>query len=82
MLIGLYINDNKDLFDKLFEKKNIIEEELGLNLDWQRMDNRNASRIKYRIKGLNFNDHSNYDELIEKSINTAIKMRDVFKKHI
>ena len=46
IVIELYINDNKDLFDKLFEKKNIIEEELGLNLDWQRMDNRNASRIK------------------------------------
>ena len=82
IVIELYINDNKALFDKLLEKKSVIEEELGLKLDWQRMENRNASRIKYRIKGLNFDDHSNYDELIEKSINTAVKMRDVFKKYI
>lgn len=82
IVIELYINDNKDLFDKMYEKKNVIEEELGLKLDWQRLENRNASRIKYRIKGLDFDDHSNYDDLIEKSINIAVKMRDTFKKYI
>ena len=29
--------------------------------------------------GLNFDNHSNYEQLIGKSIDTAIKMRDVFK---
>lgn len=49
---------------------------------WDRLDNGKASRIKYNIKGLNFNDHSNYKELMEEIIDDATKMRDVFKKYI
>ena len=82
IVVELYINDNKELFDKLFENKNRIEEELGFKLDWQRLDNRSASRIKYYIKGLNFDDHSNYDDLMDKTIDIAVKMRDIFKRYI
>lgn len=80
--IELYINDDKNIFDKLYEKKDLIEDELGFKLDWQRLDNRSASRIKYYIQGLDFDDHSNYDSLIDKTIDIAVKMRDVFKKYI
>lgn len=80
--VELYISDDKELFDKLFEKKNLIEDELGFALDWQRLDNSKASRIKYYINGLDFDNHSNYDELINKTIDLAIIMRDVFKKYI
>ena len=80
--VELYINDDKKIYDQLLDRKKIIEDELGFTLDWQRLDNRSASRIKYYIKGLNFDDHSNYAELIENTINTAIKMRDVFKKYL
>lgn len=76
------IHDDKEMFDSLLEKKSLIENELGFKLDWQRMDNRIASRIKYKIYGLNFDDHSNYDELIDKTIDAVIKMRNVFKKYI
>ncbi len=83
-LIGveLYITDNKELFDKLYSRKDEIEEELGLQLDWRRLDNSKASRIVYRIKGLNFDDHSNYDELMNKTIDLAVLMRNTFKKYI
>lgn len=83
-LIGveLYITDNKELFDKLFEKKDIIEKDLGFKLDWRRLDNSKASRIFYSIKGLNFDNHSNYNELMNKTIDLAVLMRDTFKKYI
>lgn len=83
-LIGveLYITDNKELFDKLFEKKDDIERDLGFKLDWRRLDNSKASRIFYSIKGLNFDDHSNYNELMNKTIDLAVLMRDTFKKYI
>ena len=83
-LIGveLYITDNKELFDKLCEKKDIIEKDLGFKLDWRRLDNSKASRIFYSIKGLNFDDHSNYNELMNKTIDLAVLMRDTFKKYI
>ena len=83
-LIGveLYIPDNKKLFDKLFEKKEDIESDLGFKLDWRRLDKSKASRIVYCIKGLNFDDHSNYNELMNKTIDLAVLMRSVFKKYI
>ena len=81
-LIGveLYITDNKEFFDKLFEKREIIEEELGFKLDWRRLDNSKASRIIYNIRGLNFDDHSNYNELMNKVIDITVIMRNTFKK--
>lgn len=83
-LIGveLYITNNKELFDKLYERKEEIESDLGFKLDWRRLDNSKASRIVYRIKGLNFDDHSNYNELMNKTIDLAVLMRDTFKKYI
>lgn len=83
-LIGveLYITNNKELFDKLYERKEDIENDLGFKLDWRRLDNSKASRIFYRIKGLNFDDHSNYNELMNKTIDLAVLMRDTFKKYI
>ncbi len=78
----IYIDDNKKMFDDLYNKKDKIENDLGFKLEWFRMDNSKASRIKYYVKGLNFDNHSNYDHLINKTIDIAIKMRDVFKKYI
>ena len=80
--VELYITDNKDLFDKLYQKKDEIESDLGFKLDWRRLNNSKASRIVTFIKGLNFDDHSNYNELINKTIDLAVLMRDTFKKYI
>ena len=80
--VELYITDNKDLFDKLYQKKDEIESDLGFKLDWRRLNNSKASRIVTFIKSLNFDDHSNYNELINKTIDLAVLMRDTFKKYI
>ena len=80
--VELYITDNKELFDKLYQRKDEIENDLGLKLDWRRLNNSKASRIVTFIKGLNFDDHSNYNELINKTIDLAVLMRDTFKKYI
>ena len=79
--VELYITDNKELFDKLYQKKVEIENDLGFKLDWRRLNNSKASRIVTFIKGLNFDDHSNYNELINKTIDLAVLMRDTFKKY-
>ncbi len=80
--IELYITNNKELFDKLYQKKDEIEADLGLELDWRRLNNSKASRIVTFIKGLNFDNHSNYNELMNKTIDLAVLMRDTFKKYI
>lgn len=80
--VELYITDNKELFDKLYQRKDEIENDLGFKLDWRRLNNSKASRIVTFIKGLNFDNHSNYNELINKTIDLAVLMRDTFKKYI
>lgn len=80
--VELYITDNKEFFDKLYQRKDEIENDLGFKLDWRRLNNSKASRIVTFIKGLNFDDHSNYNELMNKTIDLVVLMRDIFKKYI
>lgn len=80
--VELYIYDDKELFDSLFENKDKIEEKLQLQLDWQRLDEKKASRILYRMPGLNFDDHSNYNELMNEMIDKAVLFISVFKKYV
>lgn len=80
--LDVYINDNKALFDRLQESADAIQAELGFELDWNRMDDKKASRIKYSIPGLNFDDHSNYPQLIDEVITKIVQMREVFKQYL
>lgn len=80
--VELYINDDKQIFDNLYQEKEKIEKELGLSLDWQRLDGKKASRIMYRIPGLDFDNHSNYDELMNEIIDKAVAFSTTFKKYI
>lgn len=80
--VELYISDNKSLFDRLFSQKERIEDELGLSPEWQRLDGKKASRILYRIPGLNFEDHSNYEQLMNEMIDKAVLFMKVFKKYL
>ena len=80
--IELYISDDKSIFDSLYVEKDTIEKELGLVLDWQRLDGKKASRIVYRIPGLDFDDHSNYDTLMNEAIDKIIAFSKVFRKYM
>ena len=80
--VELYISNNKDLYDTLFEQKELIEQEVGFDLDWQRLDTKKASRIVHRIPGLDFDNHENYPQLMDEIIEKVKTLRDVFKKYI
>ncbi len=82
ILLELYIPNNKDLFDSLLEHKTEIETEVGFSFIWDRLDTKKASSIKHRIEGLDFDDHSNYTELMNETIEKVVKMREVFKKYL
>ncbi len=80
--VELYISDNKELFEKLYLQKDEIDEKLGLHPDWQRLDGKKAARIIYRMPGLDFEDHSNYDSLMNEMIDKATLFAKIFKKYI
>lgn len=80
--ICMYIPDSKEQYDRFFTKKAEIEAEIGYSLEWRRMNNSKASMISTSINGLDFDDHSNYKQLIDESIYTILKFKKVFKKYI
>lgn len=80
--VELYIKDDKDLFDSLFSRKEEIEEKLGFEMIWERLDDKKASRIKSYIKGLDFEKKENYPQLMLETINKVTTIRDVFKDYL
>ena len=82
IVLEVYISNNKALFDNLLECKDEIETKLEMKFEWDRLDSKKACRIKHIIYGLNFDDHSNYDDLMTEIIDKATRMRDVFKSYI
>lgn len=82
IVIELYIHSDKELYDSLFEKKNEIERELDMHFEWDRLDSKKASRIKHYIHGLDFENHSNYDQLMSEVIDKVIRMKIVLRRYL
>lgn len=79
---GLWIPDNKDLYDALFEKKEVVEEAAKETLTWDRMDDKKGASITVQIPGLDFSKKEAYAELINKTIDKTIRLRNAFMKYI
>lgn len=82
IVIELYIHSDKELYDSLFEKKNEIERELDMHFEWDRLDSKKASRIKHYIHGLDFENHNNYDQIMDEVIDKVIRMRRVIRRYL
>ena len=80
--IGLWINDNKDIFDSLFQQKSSIENALGIELEWHRLDDKKASYICTYVNGLNFKKQDNYPILMTQIIDVVSRMRTVFPRFL
>lgn len=72
---------NKQLFDWLFERKQKIDSEIGETLDWQRLDDRRASRISVYREG-SIDDFEMLAEIRAWVIQELLKFRNVFSSHL
>jgi hypothetical protein len=79
--VELYINDDKDLFKNLYEKKDSIEKDADLSFDWQELPERKASRIII-TKSADFDNPTNWPAQFDWIIDTLLKMKHAFKKYI
>lgn len=77
----ILIHNNKPLFDHLYEFKDIIEEELGYGLEWNRLDNKKASNIAI-IKNFDIRDETNWDKSINWQLTKASEFYNVFADRI
>lgn len=74
--------ENKKIFDELFRNKEHIEEVFGGKLEWQRLDNKRASRIRKVYDYANLNDVEKWDKLQGDMINDMIQLEKALKKFI
>jgi hypothetical protein len=78
----IYIQDNKDLYEYLKRKKEEIENQLGENLSWQKLENKKASRIKLSLSGKISENNEQNKELFDWLIEKAEKFQDIFGKYL
>ena len=77
--VGLWVTDNKEMYDMFYSHREEIEAAFGETLDWDRLDNKKASIFSTSIPGLNFNKQDNYPELIDLAIEKTVKLREAVK---
>ena len=80
--VGVWVSDNKELYDCFYEHKDEIEDSAGCNFVWDRLDNKKAAIICTYIPGLNYNKQENYRELMNKIVDLVIVMRSAFTPFI
>lgn len=80
--LGVYIKENKDLFDALYQRAEEIHQEVGFAFEWHRLDNAKISKIIFYLPGLNFDNHDNYNLLIDDIIKKVVVIRKVFTDHL
>lgn len=80
--VGLWIADNKELFDSMKEHQAEIEAVAGFPLEWDRLNKKKASVICATIPGLDFRKQENYPALMNKAIDMALAERAAFEPYI
>lgn len=77
----LYIRDNKTLFDLLHQQKDDIEYELSEQLNWERLPQKKASRIKL-ISSSQFSNPNYWEDDHHWMLEKLTKFDQVFGKYI
>jgi len=80
--VGVWVPDNKELYDHFYEHKDEIEEIADCNLVWDRLDGKKAAIICTYIPGLNYKKQENYPELMNKIVDLVIVLRSAFTPFI
>lgn len=80
--IVLYISDNKELYYLLENMKADIEKDAKHPLIWRNFDSLKKSEIIFEIPGLNFDDDSNYDDLMQDTLENIVRLKDIYIKYL
>lgn len=81
LIVEWYISDDKDLYHKFYSHKNSIESEMGVELEWNELPEKKASRILV-YKTVDFDNKDNWSEQFDWMMDMAMKMKTAFKKYL
>ena len=74
--------ENKEIFDQLFKNKTEIENTFGEALTWERLEEKRASRISFKIKIGGYRDEERYPETQDAMIDAMIRLEKSLRQHI
>jgi hypothetical protein len=85
--VELYIDrgdadENKSIFDALQARREEIEQVFGEPLEWQRLNERRASRIRYVIPNGGLRDDDRWPEIQERLIDAMVRLERALKPEI
>lgn len=79
--VELYISDDTELYNSLYENKTDIELTSGLCFDWRELPDRKASRIVVE-KSVQLENKNAWESQFEWLIDVMVKMKTTFSKYI
>ena len=79
--VELYISDDADLYQHLFENRKEIEQKTGLTFDWRELPNRKASRI-ILVNTADIKNRNEWQTQFDWIMDVLMRMKKVFKKYI
>jgi hypothetical protein len=74
--------ENKAIFDKLYEHKTEIESSFGESLEWQRLDSKRACRIKKAITIGGCKDEEKWQEINIATVDAMMRLEKALKPFI
>ena len=85
--VELYIDrgdgeDNKRIFDQLLAQREVVERDFGGPLDWQRLDDRRASRIRYVLPGGGLTSRDRWPMIQDAMIEAMVRLERAVKPAI
>lgn len=72
--------ENKFIFDQLYQKKEQIEQEFGDQLTWERLNTKKSCRVKYEMQEVSLYEKEDWAKMMEYLIENMIKMEKAILK--
>ena len=72
---------NKAVFDALFAHRQQIEADFGSGLNWQRLDDKTASRISFGVKG-GLDDQGQWPSIIDSALDAMQRLYPALAPHV
>lgn len=76
------MKNNKKIYDYMYLYKEEIERAFGDKLLWERLDDKNMSRISYRLEGVSIFNQEDWPSIMKFLMDNMIKFEMTFRKYI
>ena len=74
--------ENKQIFDIIYEQKEVIEREFGGALYWQRLDGKRACRISKTVESGGWKDEDKWPEIHDEMTDNMIRLEKALRPYI